>query len=144
MERTLLLVFDSERIAYEAARSLDRLDSRGEIAIQSGVIVTVDANGKVRLGENTGTGSWGVDVEPSVGDLVEKLGDAAAGSVGIAAAAARGGRGSAAGEEEEALTFDRSIALAPGSSVVVVSVEENLTAPVDVRMKALGATVYAG
>jgi uncharacterized membrane protein len=143
MERMLVVVFDSEKKAYEGRTALTQLVKDGSITIYAGAVVAKHADGTVdfkRIDDFEPTGTLG---GTAVGSLIGLLG----GPVGVAIGGASGLALGALYDVETArvgsdFLEDVSKTLTPNKVAVVAEVEEEWTTPVDTRMEQLGGTVF--
>lgn len=142
MQRMLVVVFDSEKIAYEGAVALRQLDAEGSITLYGQAVVVKNADGTTSIKQYDDSPPLGTLTGTSVGSLIGLLG----GPVGVAI-------GSVSGLALGAL-FDLDYArvgedfideatrlLTPNKVAIVAETDEAWTTPVDSRMEALGGTV---
>ncbi|HVP68024.1 MAG TPA: DUF1269 domain-containing protein [Anaeromyxobacteraceae bacterium] len=142
MERMLVVVFDSEKKAYEGERALQQLDKEGSIAVYAAAVLAKGADGKISVKHGDEGGPWGTLTGTAVGSLIGLLG----GPVGFAIGAASGALLGAIPDLENARVGDDFLddvakALTPGKVAVVAEIDEEWTAPVDARMEALGGEI---
>ena len=143
MDRMLVVVFDNERKAYEGKKELLELDSDGTIAIYGYAVISKNAEGFTTTRQGDDVGPIGSLIGTSLGSLIGVLGGPTGVAVGATLGFAAGG------------TFDLhhvrvgsdylddvSKALTPNKAAVVALVDEEWITPVDMRMEALGGTVY--
>jgi uncharacterized membrane protein len=159
MSKMIVVVFDSERQAYEGTRVLKELHAEGNITVYGEAVVVKDAGGNVTIKQAADQGPTGTAVGMLTGALVGLIGGpigvAVAGPAAMAAGAAMGvAVGSAAGTLGGA-TYDlvnlgvgedfldeAAITLAPGKAAVVAEIQEEWVTPLDTRMEAVGGTVF--
>ncbi|HTP30475.1 MAG TPA: DUF1269 domain-containing protein [Anaeromyxobacteraceae bacterium] len=143
MERMLVVVFDSEKKAYEGSRVLRQLDKEGSIAVYAGAVLAKGADGKISVKQGDEGGPWGTLTGTAVGSLIGLLG----GPVGFAIGAASGALLGAIPDLENARVGDDFLddvakALTPARVAVVAEIDEEWTAPVDAQMEALGGEIF--
>jgi len=143
MDRMLVVIFDTESKAYEGKKALLQLDNEGSIAIYAHAVVAKKADGTANVKQSDDPGPLGTLVGTSLGSLIGLLG----GPVGLAIGAATGMMAGGAVDLHNARIGDDFVAdvtkeLTPGKFAVVAEVQEDWTTPVDVRMEALGGTVF--
>ena len=142
MDNMLVVVFDSERQAYEGSRALKDLHAEGTITLYAETVIAKDPDGKASVKQSETQGPLGTAVGMLTGSLIGALG----GPIGMAAGASLGTLGGA--------TFDYATTIvgtdfleeatshvAPGKAAVVAEVGEEWTLPLDTRMEAIGGTV---
>jgi uncharacterized membrane protein len=144
MEKMAIVVFDSEREAYEGFRALKTLHSEGSIHLFAEALISKDASGTPTIKEaadpSTGTG---VVVGMVTGSLLGLIG----GPIGVALGAGAGAAGGGIFDLVNAgidMDFLQEVAkqMKPGKAAVVAEIQEEWVLPVDTRMKALGGIVY--
>jgi uncharacterized membrane protein len=143
VDKMLVVVFDSERQAYEATRALKDLHAEGSITLYGQAVIAKDAGGTVTVKEAADEGPLGTAVGLVTGALVGVLG----GPVGVMVGAVAGAYGGAlfdvatigVGED-----FLDQVArrLEPGKAAVIAEIQEEWVLPVDTRLEALGGTVF--
>jgi len=142
MERMMVVVFDSEKKAYEGAAALRQLEREGSITAYAGAVVAKNADGTASVKQLDDSGPVGSLVGTSVGSLIGLLG----GPAGVAIGAASGLAVGAVLDLENArvgtdFVEDVSRSLKPTKVALIAEIEEDWTTPVDTRMEALGGTV---
>ena len=143
MERMLVVVFDSEKKAFEGTSALRRLAAEGTLTIYEGAVVVKHADGTVSVKQLDDSGPIGTLTGTAVGSLIGLMG----GPVGLAIGAASGLMIGAFYDADtlrvgEDFVNDVSKSLKPNKVAVVAEVDEAWTIPVDTRMEALGGTVF--
>lgn len=142
MDRTLVVVFDSEKKAYEGKKALQRLDGEGSITAYAYAVVVKNANGAVTVKDGDEPGPLGTILGTTVGGMVAVLGGPAAAVVGATAGLALGSAWDLdnlrVGND---FIEDVSKTLAPNKAAVIAEIDEEWTTPVDTRMEAIGGTV---
>jgi len=143
MDRMLVVVFDNELKALEGKKALLNLDNEGSISVYAYAVVAKNADGTASIKQGDDSGPLGTLAETSVGALIGAL----FGPVGLAVGATAGFAGGAAADLAnvgigEDFIDDVSKDLLPFSVAVVAEIEEDWTAPVDLRMEAIGGTVF--
>jgi uncharacterized membrane protein len=145
MKRMLVVIFDSEEKAYEAARALETLSEESMIAVYDDVVVKKDSGGTTTSVVKThDTDPQGTMGGTAVGSLIGLLGG---GPIGLAVGATTGFVLGAAADVARARLgrhFVREVAdaLAPGHTAPVAEIDEEDTDPVDSRMRALGGSIF--
>jgi len=142
MERMMVVVFDSEKKAYEGVAALRQLEREGSITAYAGAVVAKNADGTASVKQFDDSGPVGSLVGTSVGSLIGLLG----GPAGLAIGAASGLALGAVFDLENArvgtdFVEDVSKSLKPTKVALIAEIEEDWTTPVDTRMEALGGTV---
>jgi uncharacterized membrane protein len=143
MDKMLIVVFDSERQAYEGTRVLKELHDDGTITLYGESLIVKDADGTVAVKQAADQGPLGTAVGLVTGSLVGLLG----GPVGLLVGAATGTVGGALfdiGTSVVGSDFlsEAAKGLQPGKAAVVAEVEEEWVLPLDTRMAAMGGTVF--
>jgi uncharacterized membrane protein len=142
MERILVIIFDSEKKAYEGTAALGELERDGSIAVYASAVVAKNADGTTSVKQVDDLDSIGSLVGTSVGGLIGLL----AGPVGMAVGAAAGLTLGAFGDIAnlrvgDDFVEDVSQSLSPGKVAVIAEIDEGWTTPVDARMEAIGGLV---
>jgi uncharacterized membrane protein len=143
MDRMLVVVFDTESKAYEGKKALLQLDNEGSIVVYAHAVVVKNADGTTAVRQSDDPGPLGALVGASLGSLIGLLG----GPAGLAIGAAAGlvaGRTVDFNDTRIAQDFVEDVKkeLLPNRSAVVAEIQEDWTTPVDVRMEAIGGTVF--
>jgi uncharacterized membrane protein len=142
MDKMIVVVFDSEREAYDGTRVLKDLHAEGSITVYGQAVLSKDASGQVTVKEAADAGPLGTAVGLVTGTLVGILG----GPVGMAVGAAAGTYSGAlydlgsAGVGESFLG-EAAERLEPGKAALLAEIEEEWIMPLDTRMEAVGGTV---
>jgi uncharacterized membrane protein len=142
MERMLVVIFDSQDKAYEASRVLRALEDESVIAVQADTIVTRDRDGATVVLRRHQVTPEATLAGIVVGGFLGLLGGPVGVAIGTASGLALGAttdvaRAHLGGE----FVADVTSALLPGRTAIVAEIDEESTAPVDARMKALGGLV---
>jgi uncharacterized membrane protein len=142
MSKFAVIIFPTEKQAYEGTRALNELHSEGSLTLYSMAVVTKDAQGNLSVKDVTDTGPLGTAVGALIGGLVGVIG----GPVGVLAGSAGGAMiGSMADLFNYGVGADFvqevSDQLGRGRAAVVAEIAEDWTTPLDTRMEALGGTV---
>ena len=143
MDRMLAVVFDNAWKAYEGKKVLRQLDDGGTICVYGAAVVTRKPDGTISVVEDDDWPLYGTIEGTAVGSLIGLLG----GPVGLAIGAAAGLVAGAAADMNkntigEDFVGDVAKVLLPERVALVADIEEDLTAPVDIRMEAIGGTVF--
>ncbi len=142
MDKMIVVVFDSEKKAYEGSKALRELHADGSITLYAMGVIAKDAGGKVTVKEAVDEGPLGTAVGLATGSLIGLLG----GPIGVAIGAGAGTFGgilydlAAVGVGEDFLA-EVGGRLQPGKAAVVAEVGEDWSTPVDTRMEAAGGVV---
>ena len=67
MDRMLVVVFDTEKKAYEGKKALMELDGEGSIVVYAYAVVSKDADGKVTVRQSDDAGPLDPSSEPRSG-----------------------------------------------------------------------------
>ncbi len=142
MDKMIVVVFDSEKKAYEGSKALRELHDEGSITLYAMGVIAKDAGGKVTVKDAADQGPLGTGVGLVTGSLIGLLG----GPIGVAIGASAGTFGGilydlasvGVGEDFLAEVGGR---LQPGKTAVVAEVGEDWSMPVDTRMEAAGGVV---
>ncbi len=143
MERMLVVVFDAKSKAYEGSVALKQLDAEGSIAIHAESVIRKNDDGIVTVEQSEDDFPVRTVGGTAIGSLIGLLGGPVGLGIGAAAGAFAGSIGdlNVAGVDAEFLD-DVSATLRPGTLAVVADINEEWVTPVDVRMEALGGTVF--
>lgn len=139
MDRMLVVVFDTEKKAYEGKKALLQLDGDGSIVVYAYAVVAKDADGTVTVRQSDDPGPLGSLVGTSLGSLIGLLGGPAGLAIGAAVGLVAGStvdlNNARVGGE---FVDDVSKQLRPNRFAVVAEIQEDWTTPVDTRMEAIG------
>ena len=143
MDRMLVVVFDSERKAYEGKKALLQLDAEGSISVYGYAVVAKNADGTATIKQGDDVGPLGTLVGTTLGSLIGVL----FGPVGLAIGATAGFTGGATADLYNSgvgddFIDDVSKFLLPSKVALVAEIEEDWTTPVDTRMEAIGGLVF--
>jgi uncharacterized membrane protein len=143
MDRMLVVVFDTEKKAYEGKQALLQLDGEGSIVVYAYAVVAKGPDGTVTVRQSDDQGPLGSLIGTSLGSLIGLLG----GPVGLAVGASVGLVAGSTVDLSNArvggdFVDDVSKQLRPNRFAVVAEVQEDWTTPVDTRMEAAGGTVF--
>jgi uncharacterized membrane protein len=143
MDRMLVVVFDTEKKAYEGKKALSQLEGEGSIVVYAYAVVGRNADGTTLLRQSDDPGPLGTLVGTSVGALIGLLGGPVGLAVGATVGLVTGGtvdlNNARIGED---FVDDVRQQLQPNKFAVVADIQEDWTTPVDTRMEAIGGTVY--
>ena len=142
MNKAAVVIFDSEKQAYEGSRALRELHRDGSITVYADAVITKDASGKVSSRVAPDPAPEGALSGFLIGSLVGLLG----GPVGFAVGASSGTMIGAAFDLTRAAVGDDFVgevseSLLPGKAAVVAEIDEEWQTPLDTRMEALGGQV---
>lgn len=143
MERMLVVVFDSERKAFEGSSALRQLEQDGSISIYAGAVVVKHADDTVSVKQLDDDGPVGTLTGTAVGSLIGLVG----GPAGMAIGALSGLTFGAFYDFDTArvgvdFVDDVSQSLQPNKVAIIADIDEEWTTPVDTRMEALGGVVF--
>ena len=143
MDRMLVVVFDTEAKAYEGKKALLQLDREGSIAVYANAVVAKNADGTAAVRQTDDPGPLGTLAGTSLGSLIGLLG----GPTGLAIGAVVGLLAGSTADLNNARISDDFIddvnkELLPSKFAVIAEIEEDWTTPVDIRMEAIGGTVF--
>ncbi len=143
MDRMLVVIFDRESKAYEGKDALFQLEDEGSIVIYDYAVIARNADGTARVGQNVDPRPFRTFLGTGLGALIGLLGGPAGAGLGAAAGLAIGTtidlNDARVGED---FVEDIRQKLPPEKFALVAEIDEDLTAPVDTRMEAIGGTVY--
>ena len=143
MDRTIVVVFNNEKQAYEGKKALMQLDYEGSISVYAHTVVVKGTDGAVTIKDVNEPGPLGSLLGTTVGGLVALLGGPAAAVVGATSGLAIGSAWDLdslrVGED---FIEDVSKALKPNTAALLAEVDEEWTTPVDARMEAIGGVVF--
>jgi uncharacterized membrane protein len=142
MERMLVVIFESADKAYEASRVLRTLEDESVIALHADTIVTRDHDGVTTVLKRHQVTPEATLAGTVIGGFLGLLG----GPLGVAIGAVSGLALGATTDVVRArldgdFVADVTNMLSPGRTAVVAEIDEESTAPVDLRMTALGGLV---
>jgi uncharacterized membrane protein len=143
MNKMLVAVFNAEAAAYEGLTALKDLDKTGDIALYATAVIAKDASGKVGMKQAADEGPVGTALGALSGGLIGLLG----GPVGVLAGASLGATAGMVVDLDESgidagFLRDVSNAMPPGTVAVLAEIQETWEAPVDSRLRPLGAVVF--
>jgi uncharacterized membrane protein len=143
MNRMLVVVFENESKANEGVKVLEDLDLHGSVTVYSHAVVVKRPDGSIAVGQCDDRGPSGLMLGIAVGGFLGALGGPAGlaigGSLGFLAGAATDFRNARVGDD---FVDDVAKALSPNKAAVVAEIEEGSTDGVDIRMEAIGGTVF--
>ena len=143
IDRMLVVVFDTESKAYEGKKALLQLENEGSIGVYAYAVVAKNADGTATVRQGDDPGPLGTLLGTSLGSLIGLLG----GPVGLAIGASVGLVAGSAADLNNArvggdFIDDVTKVLLPNRVAVVAEIQEDWTTPVDIRMEAIGGTVF--
>jgi uncharacterized membrane protein len=143
MERMLVVIFNDESKAYEAADKLESLHEEGVISLTGEWVLMREQDGDVSIVKTHDTLPEGTMGGTVVGGLIGLFG----GPVGLAIGAATGAAAGATADMARARLDQDFVAdifesLAPGKTALVAEINEDEPAAVDARMHALGGRIF--
>lgn len=143
MEKMLVAVFDNETKAYEGLSALKNLDANGDISLYASAVVTVDAEGKLKIQQTADQGPIGMATGMFIGGLVGLIG----GPVGLVIGAAAGsvpGLAFDISNDNVNVEFAEEVAgkLTNGKTALIAEINETWTVPVDTRLDELDGIVF--
>jgi uncharacterized membrane protein len=143
MEDILVVVFDSERTAYEGLNYLNQLDCDGVIDLYAGSVIEKEADGRVTEKGRQGNFAFHTIAGSAVGGLAGSCG----GPAGLGIGATVGGltgmiRDLHAAGVNSRFVSEVAAILKPGKFAIVGDVNEEYLTPIETRMQALGGTLF--
>ena len=143
MDRMLVVVFDTERKAYEGRKALHELEDEGSIVVYAYAVVARNADGSTTVKQSDDAGPVGTIAGTALGSLIGLLG----GPAGIAVGAVVGlvaGFAVDVNDTRIAQDFLKDVRkeLQANKFAVVAEIKEDETQPVDTRMEAIGGMVF--
>ncbi len=143
MDRMLVVVFDAESKAYEAKKALHELDREDVITVYDQAVVARNADGSATVRQRNDPTPIGTLAGTTLGALIGLLG----GPVGAALGAAAGLAVGATVDVDRARICEDFVEdvrqkLSPEKFALVAEIQEDTTIPIDMRMEALGGTVF--
>ena len=143
MDRMLVVVFDTEKKAYEGKNALLQLDGEGSIVVYANAVLAKDADGTVTVRQSDDPGPLGSLVGTSLGSLIGLLGGPAGLAIGAAVGLVAGSTVDLSNARVGGdFVDDVSKQLRPNRVAVVAEIQEDWTTPVDTRMEAIGGIVF--
>ena len=143
MDRMLVVVFDNEDQAYQGQRALLQLDGEGSISVYAYAVLAKHPDGTATVKQGDDTGPLGTLLGTSLGSLIGMLGGPAGVAVGASVGILTGGaldlNNARIGDD---FIDDVSKSLSPNKVAVIAEIDEDWTTPVDMRMEAIGGTVF--
>ena len=142
MSEFVVMVFPDEQKAYAGLHALTELHTEGTVSVYATAVVRREPNGTLAIKQQSDDGPVGTALGMLVGALVGVF----AGPVGVAAGVAGGAMLGGARDllhlsVSDDFLLDAEKELTPGKYAVVAEVAEDWTAPLDIRMEALGGKV---
>ena len=143
MDRMLVVVFDVESKVYEAKKALHELDREDMIVVYDQAVVARNADGSATVRQSDDPRPIGTLAGTTLGALIGLIGGPVGAALGAAAGLAVGATLDVdrAGICEDFVEDVRQ-KLTPEKFALVAEIEEDTTIPVDMRMEALGGTVF--
>jgi len=143
MDRMLVVIFDAESKAFEGKKALHELDREDVIVVYDQAVIARNADGTAMVRQIDDPGLTGTLAGTTLGGLIGLLG----GPVGAALGAAAGLAVGAAADVDRARISEDFVEdvrqkLTPEKFALVAEIQEDTTIPVDLRMEALGGTVF--
>ena len=143
MERMVVVVFDDEARAYEAADVLQSFNEDRTVAVHESWVLTKDADGSVNIVKTEDTLPESTMGGTVVGGLIGLFGGPAGVAIGAASGMALGATADVARAHlGRDFIAEVTRALAPGRIALVAEVDEESTEPLDERMKALDGQMF--
>lgn len=143
MDRMLVVVFDTEKKAYEGKKALLQLEDEGSIVVYAYAVVAKSADGTATVRQSDDSGPLGTLVGTSLGSLIGLLGGPAGLAMGAAVGLVAGStadlsNAQVGGEFIDDVTKE----LLPNRFAVVAEIQEDWTTPVDTRMEGIGGIIF--
>ena len=142
MSTYVVAAFPDEASAYKGVSAFKDLHAEGSITLYGTIVVQRDAEGRLTTKQRTPELAIGAGLGSLLGALVGAFGGPAGAAIGFAAGGAAGGVGGLVhGDVSEEFLEDITKEFEPGMCAVLAEVTEEWTAPVDIRIEALGGRV---
>jgi len=143
MDRMLVVVFDTEPKAYEGKRALFTLENEGSISVYASAVIAKNADGTATVRTTEDAVPLGTILGTPLGSLIGLLG----GPTGLAIGTAVGLLAGVTADLHNAGIGDDFVDdvkkdLLPNKFALVAEIQEDWTTPVDIRMEAIGGTVF--
>ena len=143
MDRMLVVIFNDESKAYQAADTLESLRDEGAVGVRGEWVLMRQTDGDVSIVKTDDTLPEGTMGGTVVGALIGLL----AGPVGLTLGAVGGAAAGAAADMARAhldqdFVANVSRSLAPGKTALVAEIEEDEPEAVDAQMTALGGQIF--
>jgi uncharacterized membrane protein len=143
MDRILVVVFDAESKAWEAKKALHELDREDVIVVYDQAVVARNSDGTATVRQIDDPGLTGTLAGTTLGGLIGLLGGPVGAALGAAAGFAIGGTVDIDRARIcEDFVEDVRQKMTPEKFALVAEIQEDTTIPVDLRMEALGGTVF--
>jgi uncharacterized membrane protein len=143
LEKMLVVVLNSEYMAYKGAAILKQLDEEGSISVHAAAIIEKISDGKVTILQTKEEFPIRTVGGTAIGSLIGLLGGPLGVLVGAASGVVLGDIGDLyrSGVNRE-FVDDVSSKLAPGKYAVVADISEEGVTPLDTKMAELGGQVF--
>ena len=143
IDRMLVVVFDTESKAYQGRKALFQLEAEGSISVYASAVISKNADGTATVKQGDEGEPLATLVGTPLGSLIGLLG----GPTGLAIGTVVGFLAGATADLNNAriggdFLDDVKKDLLPNKFAVVAEIQEDWTTPVDVRMEAIGGSVY--
>jgi uncharacterized membrane protein len=143
MERMLVVIFNDESKAYEAADTLESLKEDGAIGLTGEWVLMRQPDGDVSIVKTDDTLPEGTMGGTVVGGLIGLLGGPVGLVIGATAGAAAGATADMGrARVDQDFVADISKTLTPGKTALVAEINEDEPEAVDAHMSALGGCVF--
>jgi len=143
MDRMLVVVFDTEKKAYQGKKELLQLEDEGSIVVYAYAVLAKNADGTATVKQSDDSGPLGTLVGTSLGSLVGLLGGPAGLALGAAVGLAAGSTVDLSNARVGGdFIDDVTKQLLPNRFALVAEIQEDWTTPVDTRMESIGGTVF--
>ena len=143
MDRMLVVVFEAESKAWEGKKALHELDREDVIVVYDQAVVARNSDGTATVRQIDDPGLIGTLAGTTLGALIGLLGGPVGAALGAAAGFAIGGTVDVDRARIcEDFVEDVRQKMTPEKFALVAEIQEDTTIPVDVRMEALGGTVF--
>jgi len=143
MENILIVVFDSEGIAYEGLNYLNQLDRGGVVAVYAGWVIEKEADGRITEKGWQGNVAFHTISGTAPGLLTGLFGGPAGVGIGPTVGGLTGlNRDLHPSGVNSHFVNDVAAVLKPGKFAMVADVNEEHVTPIDSRMEAMGGAVF--
>jgi uncharacterized membrane protein len=143
MDRMLVVVFDDETKAYQGKTALLALENEGSISVYDSAVIAKNADGTATVRQTDDAPPLGTIFGTPLGSVIGLLGGptgfAIGTAVGLLAGVTADLHNARIGED---FIDDVKKDLLPNKFAVVAEIQEDWTTPLDIRMEAIGGTVF--
>ena len=143
IDRMVVVVFDDESKAYQGKKALLALENEGSISVYDSAVIATNADGAATVRQTDDAPPLGTIFGAPLGSVIGLLGGptgfAIGTAVGLLAGVTADLHNARIGED---FIDDVKKDLLPNKFAVVAEIQEDWTTPLDIRMEAIGGTVF--